>query len=74
MDDAIVPAQEIALKIYNITGLRRTGMQFFDYSGIVAIRHKANVLTVRFIRHAQPVFNGQSTGFGFGREMPKREA
>ena len=74
MDNAVVQAQNIARLINNLAGVCRAGAQLFDHGGIVAVGHKANVLTVGLISDRQAIFGRQSAGFGLGAQMPQGKA
>ena len=74
VDDAAMLAKHIAREIDNLTGVCRTGAQLFDHRRIVAVGNEADVLTVRLVRHRQPIFRRQGPRLGFRGEVAQRKA
>src|SRR5690606_14009142 len=55
IDNAVMLAQYIAINMDNITRINCAGAQATDDAGIIAIWHKANVLTVGFAGNGQVI-------------------
>ena len=66
-------AQHRACKINNLTRLGSPRPQLFDHRGIVAVRDKADVLTVGLVGDGQAIARGQRAGLGFGGQMAERK-
>ncbi|OIQ64889.1 hypothetical protein GALL_535590 [mine drainage metagenome] len=66
--------QHVARQIDDLARIGRTGPQLFDHRRIVPVRNEADILTVRLVRHRQPVFRSQGPRLGFRGEMAEREA
>ena len=52
VDHPIMLRQHIAVGVDDIAGVGGFGAQFADHRGVVAIRDKADILTVGLVRHA----------------------
>src|SRR5205807_1459823 len=62
MDDAVVAAQHLAVKIDDVAGLGRTRPQARDHLAVAAGRHKADVLAVLLVGDRQPEAAGERAG------------
>ena len=74
MDHTPVLPQNRACQINDIARISRTGAQTFNHRCIIAVRHKADILTVGFVSHRQPVFCRQRTRIALAGQMAQRKA
>ena len=51
VDHALMPSQDTAIQMHDVSGLRRVGPVFAHNGGIISVRYKADILAVRLIRH-----------------------
>jgi hypothetical protein len=56
VDHAPVLAEDIAVHVHDLAGIRRAGAQLLDHGGIIAVRHEADVLAVGLVGHGSPYF------------------
>ena len=67
-------AQHPAIGMHDLPRFGRAGAQFFDNRCVVAVWHEADVLTVGFVGHRQPVFGRQPAGVFLALQMAQRKA
>ena len=67
-------AQHLARHVHNLSRISRLGPQLFDDGGVVAVRNKADILTVRLVRHRQAVARRQGAGFRLAGQPAQGEA
>src|SRR5450432_2756206 len=66
MNDAGMAAQHLAVEIDDLAGFRSTGLKPFDDVGVMAGRHKADVLAVVLVGDRQAELARQFAGLGLG--------
>ena len=65
-------AQHSAIQMDNLAWLNRTGAQPAHHIAVTPVRHKADILTVGFFSHRQPVFMRQRTCVVLGHAAQRK--
>ena len=68
-----MPPQHPPVQIDDLPRISTAGPQLFNDRRIVPVRHETDILTVRLVRHRQPILRRQRPGFRLAGQMAQRE-